>query len=211
MTTHPSNSRRSLLMRHLRFVVAGLVLGATAAFATPAIGFGSRQAQPTKILSDSRERVAAAKTHDGKAIGLWLAATPTGGQCMLLQVDGSAPGAPLGNAGRICSKMSAPPQPAPIMAIVNWLRGADDRFEVVLTGRVAPNSGITRVELLAAGTSTTLAMGRGYFVGALGTTAESGVLSDAETSFEIVGLGPRGDVVARVDLEELLALAQPKS
>jgi len=211
MTTHLNNSRRPLLMRHLRFVVAGLVLGATAAFATPAIGFGSRQAQPAKIVSDSRERVAASKTHDGKAIGLWLAATASGGQCMLLHVDGSAPSAPLGNAGRICSKRPAPPQAVPIMAIVTWMRGANDRFEVILTGRAAPSSGITRIELLSAGEATTLAIGRGYFVGALGTTAESGVLPDAGTSFEVVGYGPRGDVIARVDLEELLALAQPKS
>lgn len=209
MTTHLNNSRRPLLMRHVRFVVAGLVVGATAAFATPAIGFGSRQALPAKMVSDSRERVAAAMTHDGKAIGLWLAATAGGGQCLLLHVDGSAPGAPLGNAGRICSKSPAPPQAVPIMAIVTWMRGADDRFEVILTGRAAPSSGITRIALLGSGDPSTLSMGRGYFVGALGTTGESGVLPDAGTSFEVVGFGPRGDV--RVDLEELLATAQPKS
>ncbi len=200
-----------IVARRLRFVVVGLVLGATAAVATSAIGFGSKQAQPPKIVTDSLERVAVAKTHDGKGVGLWLAPTTTGGQCMLLQIDGWAPGAPFGNAGRICSKTPAAPQAAPIMAIVNWLRGTDRRFKVLLTGRAAPDSGITRIELQSATGDTPLATGHGYFLASLGTTAESGVLPDTGTPYDVVGYGPRGDEIARVDLEQLLAAAQPKS
>ena len=192
----------------MRFAVIGLILVATAASAAPAIGFVSKRTQPPAVVNSALEQVAATKQHDGKSVGLWLAPTSVGGQCLLLHVEGLPSRATIGNAGRICSKFGHVRQAAPIMAIVHWLPAADGRFDVLVSGRAAPESGITRVGLQNAVGSTVLPATRGYFLASLGTTTQSGVLPDART---VIGYDPQGNEVSRVDLEQLLAASRPKS
>lgn len=194
--------------RSVRFAVIGLVLVATAALAAPAIGFVSKRAQPPAVVNSALEQVAATKRQDGKNVGLWLAPTSVGGECLLLQVEGLPSRAPIGNAGRVCSKSGRVRQAAPIMAIVHWLPTADGRFDVLVSGRAAPESGITRVDMQNAVGSTALTTTRGYFLTSLGTTTQSGVLPDARA---VVGYDPQGNEVTRVDLEQLLAASRPKS
>ena len=191
-----------------RFGIIGLILAAAAVSAAPAIGFVSKRTQPPAVVNSALEQVAATTNRDGKNIGLWVAPTNVGGQCILLHVDGLASRAPIGNAGRICSKSGQVRQAAPIMAIVHWLPAADGQLDVIVTGRAAPESGITRLDLQNAAGSTTLPAKRGYFLASLGTTGQSGVLPDART---VVGYDAQGNEVARVDLEQLLAAARPKS
>lgn len=201
--------RQSRASAHrLRFAVIGVILVATAALAAPAIGFVSKRGQPPALVNDALEQVAATKKHDGKTVGLWLAPTSIGGQCMLLHVEGLPSRAPIGNAGRICSKSGQVRQAAPIMAIVHWLPTADGRFDVLVSGRATHESGITRVDLQNAAGSIALTTTRGYFLATLGTTTQSGVLPDSRA---VVGYDAQGNEVTRVDLEQLLAAARPKS
>ena len=165
-------------------------------------------------LSQAR-RLVALRLASGQELTVWQAPTTGGGQCTFMHYSDPAAASTLPttiDGSTECSdaapsqSWSSPGQP--LSTDLEWNRGPNGLYDVLVAGRVDPSRDIARIELHAASGSTRLAFANHYFVGQLPDTTESGQLPDGGP-YTLVAYGRAGKPVASQDLQAMIA-ARPK-
>jgi hypothetical protein len=152
----------------------------------------------------------------GTAIALWRAPTLEGGECVFLALatltpkdvsaaksERSLPG------GGACTGRSSPPprNPEPFTTGMSWTSLHDGTYSVLLQGQVAPRLGIARVTLRTKTEESAVPFANGYYL----TQLENSTASDALPPggpYVLVGYDSAGNVVAKQDLQQLIAKHQ---
>ncbi|MER3409019.1 MAG: hypothetical protein C4305_09680 [Thermoleophilia bacterium] len=162
---------------------------------------------PGASLEQARA-VAQLDTSWGRRASLWVAPTESGGRCVFLQwsVAGEAPLAPQPNGGGECQRGEPLPQPAPLQVSLDWSPLGQGRFGVLVSGRVAPESGIARLALRLPAGERPLALRSSYFLAELGVAPSASALPGPAT---LVGYAADGSRIADLDLERFVASGAP--
>jgi hypothetical protein len=183
---------------------------ALAAVAAPAFGYLARRDQPPPgprggLVAEKARQEVAYRTAWGEYTSIWSAPTAAGDTCTFLQVD-SAPGRAFSARGGGTCQPASQRQTVPITVRVSWETLDDGRIGVLLSGALAPGSGIQRVVLQTADGQRDVASNGRYFLGQLDDAQAQGVLGGR---YVVLGLNRQGDEVARVDLNQVIADATP--
>jgi len=186
------------------------------AMAAPPAGLGGRllalleggPLPPGASLEQARA-VAQLDTSWGRRATLWEAPTESGGRCVFLQwsAGGQAPPAPEPNGAGQCQLGEPQPQAAPLEVSLDWSPLGQGRFGVLLSGRVAPASGIVRLALRLPAGERPLALRSRYFLAELGVASSASALPGPAT---LVGYAAEGSRTAQLDLERFVEMAEPK-
>jgi hypothetical protein len=207
-------TRAGLLPARSRvYALIGAMVGGIAVLATPAFGIGERLARLVDrdpgfpaIVTDELRKGPSVAIAGGKEAALWTGPTTDGGLCVFLHTSDSAAAAPptVPNGGGSCTIGPPRPQPMALRAGISW-SSMDGRVIALLDGHVAPDRGITSVQVHTASGTQSLPLRDGYFLAEL--TAEA--IGELAGPHEVVAYDRAGNEVARVDLQQLITQTSP--
>jgi len=202
-----SRPERPALRRRRRLVLAAVAAGVVA-IAAPALAFDGVRSfvwrDPEPVLEESRLLVSA-PVAEGTVARLWLSPSTTGGQCLF---ETYGPPADVEHAPEMdgaggCTERPISWEGIPLTyhtGSAGKPHGATEWVPPVVSGRVDPELGATRVEVRWTGGSKALVLENEYFIGAVEEFHEPPA---ERLPFFVVAYDEDGQEVARLKLPRL--------
>jgi hypothetical protein len=136
------------------------------------------------------------------AATLWRAPSANGWDCGAVQI-GAQVSTPNGNGGVLCTNGS---QSIPISLAIAWIPESDGSITAVVSGHARPD--VSSVVLQAAGTSQTLAVNGGFFVGEF-SAQKAGEIPSGAGAYSVSAYNRGGASLSTLDLRQIVSSATP--
>jgi hypothetical protein len=186
-------------------VVLGVTIAPEMSSATGLLHTGNT---PSLIGSQMTVAVTAA-TEAGDPLALWTGTRSDGALCADIRT-GQAASTPVATAtdvaGGWCELPPVVVQKTPLTANLFWSADPDGGFQIVLAGQTSPD--VSAVELQSPAGTTSVPTHGGYFITSLPNAGTTGKLPAGD--FSLTAQSSSGSTVGILDLNQLLADAQPK-
>jgi hypothetical protein len=201
----------------LRIAAVGTAVAAVAIAASTALAShlmsSSNDPVGQAVASQAKELVAY-HTSLGQVVSAWSAPTADGRQCGFFQSDSAQTASPVfhPNNGGFCRLDSGPasisPGQDPFASMTEWLARPGGGYSPLVEGAAVDGSGITSVRIDGpAGPLSTVSSKDGYFIAELPVTSTRDLPPGGD--YYITGYNAAGTLVARVDLNQLIAQGRP--